>query len=197
MTSDPARAKAALRQAVANRLFRLPDGEKARQSAAAGERLRGWLAERLPAKTWILGYWPRVDEIDLQPVWRWWRAQGGGLALPRWMGGSALAFHAWPPGADENALVPARGGLKEPPAFWPAFALEQAAAIIVPGVAWDSRGKRLGRGSGCYDALLASIACPTASVAFEEQRVDAVPAEPHDRPISAVFSASGAWESAG
>lgn len=64
-------------------------------------------------------------------------------------------------------------------------------AVIVPLVAFDNAGNRLGYGGGNYDRLLPHLR-PDAlvvGVAFEEQRVDTVPCEPHDQPLPHVVSA--------
>ena len=52
--------------------------------------------------------------------------------------------------------------------------------VLVPGVAFDLHGRRLGRGKGYYDQLLAGVCGTTCGVAFDEQIVREVPLEPHD-----------------
>ena len=52
--------------------------------------------------------------------------------------------------------------------------------VIVPAVAYDKRGNRLGRGRGFYDRLLASTKATKVGVGYEFQMVDSIPAEPHD-----------------
>lgn len=64
-------------------------------------------------------------------------------------------------------------------------------AAVVPLVAFDAAGNRLGYGGGNYDRLLPALR-PDAlvvGVAFEEQRVEAVPCEPHDMPLPCVMRA--------
>lgn len=63
--------------------------------------------------------------------------------------------------------------------------------IVVPGVAYDRRGNRLGRGKGFYDRLLGSTRATKIGIAYEFQIVDEVPAEPHDVPMDMVISPSG------
>lgn len=64
-------------------------------------------------------------------------------------------------------------------------------AVIVPLVAFDSDGNRLGYGGGNYDRLLPALRqdALVVGVAFEEQRVDAVPCEPHDQPLPCIITA--------
>jgi 5-formyltetrahydrofolate cyclo-ligase len=52
--------------------------------------------------------------------------------------------------------------------------------ILVPGVAFDLHGGRLGRGKGYYDRLLKELRGTTCGVAFDQQVVEAIPVEPHD-----------------
>ena len=70
----------------------------------------------------------------------------------------------------------------------PAEALDMA---IVPLVAFDRAGARLGYGGGCYDRYLSTVApeCLIVGIAFDEQRVDRVPTDPHDLPLPNIVSA--------
>lgn len=63
--------------------------------------------------------------------------------------------------------------------------------IIVPLVAFDRTGARLGYGGGCYDRYLPTVApeCLIVGIAFDEQRVDHVPTDAHDLPLSHIVSA--------
>lgn len=61
--------------------------------------------------------------------------------------------------------------------------------IIVPAVALDASGHRLGRGKGFYDRLLATTGAYTIGVALDCQLVDCVPCEPHDMKLNAVITA--------
>lgn len=70
----------------------------------------------------------------------------------------------------------------------PAEALDMA---IVPLVAFDRAGARLGYGGGCYDRYLPTLspACQIIGIAFDEQRVDHVPTDAHDLPLPHIISA--------
>ena len=82
-----------------------------------------------------------------------------------------------------GGLVPARLGLQEPQQPWlPAEAVAEAAVVLVPALAVDRTGTRLGRGAGFYDRTL-PLAAPTArlvAVVRDDELVDELPAEPHD-----------------
>ena len=63
--------------------------------------------------------------------------------------------------------------------------------VVVPFVAFDRTGARLGYGGGCYDRYLPMLspACQIVGIAFDEQRVEHVPTEAHDLPLSNIISA--------
>ena len=60
--------------------------------------------------------------------------------------------------------------------------------VLVPGVAFDLNGRRLGRGKGYYDRLLAEFEGWTCGVAFDQQVVEAVPSEPHDMRLTCLVT---------
>ena len=66
---------------------------------------------------------------------------------------------------------------------------------LIPGLAFDRAGRRLGRGKGFYDRLLASLSpgCFTCGLCHDFQLIDRVPTEPHDRPLDAVARPSGVF----
>lgn len=70
----------------------------------------------------------------------------------------------------------------------PAEALDM---VVVPLVAFDRAGARLGHGGGCYDRYLPTLspACQIIGIAFDEQRVDRVPTDAHDLPLPHIISA--------
>ena len=77
-----------------------------------------------------------------------------------------------------------------------AMAIQEADAVVVPALAVDRFGIRLGRGGGYYDRALVH-ARPDAvlvTVVFDGERVDELPREVHDRPVAAVVTPSGGWE---
>ena len=86
-----------------------------------------------------------------------------------------------------GALIPGRWGLLEPPEPWlPASTLAEASLVIVPALAVDRRGARLGRGRGFYDRSLDGRNPKTHLIAMvrDVEFVDALPAEPHDVPMT-------------
>lgn len=90
--------------------------------------------------------------------------------------------------AHTGDLVPAGRGLLEPPG--PRLGVDAIATadiVLVPGLAVDRRGRRLGRGGGSYDRALSRVPQGTFTcvLLYDDEVVDQVPAEPHDRPVTA------------
>ena len=59
---------------------------------------------------------------------------------------------------------------------------------IIPGVAYNSNGARLGRGKGYYDRLLTHLSCPCIGICFELQLSEEIPVEPHDKPMDIIIT---------
>jgi 5-formyltetrahydrofolate cyclo-ligase len=97
----------------------------------------------------------------------------------------------------DGDLEPGRFGLHQPPGpRLGATAIAEADAVVVPALAVDRFGIRLGRGGGYYDRALVH-ARPDAvlvTVVFDDERVDELPREVHDRPVTAVVTPSGGWQ---
>jgi len=134
------------------------------------------------------------DEIDTRPLFERARAQGRRCLLPRLVAGSRRLEFAearrW------EDLAPGEYGALAPAASRPAVALAAAALVLVPGLAFDRSGRRLGRGAGHYDRALAECAAGAAvpvcwGVAYAAQVVDRVPTEAHDRGVDAVACEEG------
>jgi 5-formyltetrahydrofolate cyclo-ligase len=93
-----------------------------------------------------------------------------------------------------DSLGPGPHGLLEPtePRRGPA-AIGSADLIIVPALAADRRGNRLGRGAGCYDRALARVgpAVPTIALLYDHELLDEIPAGPHDQRVRAVAQPNG------
>lgn len=69
--------------------------------------------------------------------------------------------------------------------------LDVCGLLVVPALAVDTNGMRLGKGAGYYDRALAGRSTPTAAVVFDGELVDAVPHDSHDVPVDAVITPSG------
>lgn len=118
--------------------------------------------------------------------------------------GARVLLPVVPPGGaelgwavDTGRLAPGRFGLLEPvgPRL-AATALGTAEVVVVPAVAVARDGVRLGRGGGYYDRALAHARAGATVVAlvFDDEFVDDLPAEPHDRRVDAVVTPTGGWQ---
>ncbi len=100
----------------------------------------------------------------------------------------------WAVHTGDAGLVPARFGLLEPSG--PRLGVESIATpdvVLVPGLAVDDAGFRLGRGGGCYDRALARVPVGTFTcvLLYDDEVGRDVPVEPHDLPVRAAVSPSG------
>jgi 5-formyltetrahydrofolate cyclo-ligase len=89
-------------------------------------------------------------------------------------------------GRYDGPLTTGRYGLREPAVTGESLAA--AAVVIVPGVAYDPDGHRLGRGGGYYDRALATVTVPVVGLALDDEVVEAVPVEPHDRTVDVIVT---------
>ena len=87
-------------------------------------------------------------------------------------------------------LLSGQFGIREPNNSCPVVPLNRLDLILVPGVAFDLHGRRLGRGKGHYDATLAAFPGRTIALAFDARLVPEVPVGEHDRPVDAVCTES-------
>jgi 5-formyltetrahydrofolate cyclo-ligase len=161
--------------------------ERAAASAAICDAANALLAARLSPGQVVTLYAAKGSEVDTTRIDAFARASGLTVAYPRVDGRArVLAFHAVPP----EALAPSGFGLREPSADAPAVALGDIAAFVVPGLAFDRAGGRVGWGRGHYDATFAA-AGPAAlriGLAFERQVVDEVTREPHDAALHVLIT---------
>ena len=79
-------------------------------------------------------------------------------------------------------------GIREPNPDCREVLLNRLDLTLVPGVGFDFKGRRLGRGKGFYDRLLAQISGTTCGVGFDEQIVEAIPTEPHDVQLNCILT---------
>jgi 5-formyltetrahydrofolate cyclo-ligase len=139
----------------------------------------------------VSGYSPLKSEISPLPLLRRLADAGAGLALPVVVGrGQPLTMRAWSFGAPLNAGV---WGIREPPAD---AAQVVPDILIVPLLAFDRAGHRIGYGAGYYDMTITRLRAmkpvTAIGIAFAAQEVPAVPATPRDARLDLVLTERGA-----
>ena len=192
MTADLQQEKQALRQAARHRR------EAAARRAAGGapERLLETLraAIGLPPGAAVSGYWPIGTEVDPRPLLTALHDSGHPIGLPVVLGPARpLMFRTWRPGLE---LEKVSFGLWQPPAEHPVLVPQ---VLLVPLLAFDRRGYRLGYGGGFYDRTLAGLraAAPetlAVGLAYAGQEAESVPAEATDQPLDWIITESEAIE---
>ncbi len=182
----PAR-KARLRAEMTERRRRVTPGEAARAAAAVAERVRAMPV--FGAAPVVALYAALADELPSRPLFEAVRAAGKEAIFPCTAGDSLTFFAvaAW------EELVPGRYGVAEPRSR--ATPVAPSGLVIVPGVAFDRTGRRLGRGGGYYDRAfpVATMSCSLVAVGYAFQLVDEVPHGPGDRRMDAVVTDAGQW----
>ncbi|MEQ8354693.1 MAG: 5-formyltetrahydrofolate cyclo-ligase [Kiloniellaceae bacterium] len=193
MPADPAAAAVQDEKRVLRRAAKAARAVAAAGQSGAGLALcRHFLARvPLPAGAVVSGYWPLGDEIDPRPLMEALSGRGHALALPVIRAaGEPLDFRAWRPG---DALEAAGFGTRQPRAQ---AAELRPRILLVPLLAFDAAGYRLGYGGGFYDrslALLRRLGDTLAvGLAFSAQQVARVPREATDEPLDLVVTERGA-----
>lgn len=184
----------AAEKAPLRRLYR----DRRRAAAfACGDRLAESFLATIPLApgATVSGYWPFADEIDPRPLMVALCARGHPLCLPVAKAGEPLSFRAWTPGSELEAGV---FDTRVPPPQSPVLRPD---CLIVPLLACDREGTRLGYGGGYYDRTLAGLrrgpgAVLAVGVAYQDQRVDAVPRAPYDERLDWVVTETAAHRAA-
>ncbi|MCF2528260.1 5-formyltetrahydrofolate cyclo-ligase [Yinghuangia sp. KLBMP8922] len=186
MNSAPAEAKRALRARLLAIRKSLGSAERANTAGALAGALRA-LPELAAART-VAAYVPVGAEPGPPDLAEVLAGPGRRVLLPVLMADDDLDWAAY---TGPDSLVAAGRGLREPagPRLGPA-AVGGADLVVVPGLAVDRRGLRMGRGGGSYDRALARLApgAFTVVLLYDGELLDVVPAEPHDRPVRAALT---------
>ncbi|MEM6960538.1 MAG: 5-formyltetrahydrofolate cyclo-ligase [Myxococcota bacterium] len=125
------------------------------------------------------------SELDLKP---WMQQRTGNIefAIPRVVPETgALCFHEW----NESQVSSGAFGIEEPSPHTPQIDVSTLDVLLVPGLAFDEAGHRIGWGKGYYDRLLSKpLRAFTVGVSFDFQLVAEVPTLPSDMPVDAIVT---------
>jgi 5-formyltetrahydrofolate cyclo-ligase len=183
MTFTAKNSKADLRAHLRARLEKISEAVRAVESIGLCERLK----TQMPSAHTILFFAPLTDEPDVWPVLELSLALGVNCALPffdaekKTYGARRLQNLA----AD---IVAGKFGVREPAAGCAEISLNKFDLILVPGMAFDLSGNRLGRGQGFYDRLLAEASGIKCGVCHDFQLLEKIPAEPHDAKVDFILT---------
>lgn len=141
----------------------------------------------IPDNTLIGAYVALPGEADPHQLLKQLILRGCTIAFPCVHAkGEPLVFHRWQPG---HEFIKGAYGIPEPALDWP---VAYPRILLVPLLAFDRQGHRLGYGGGFYDRTIASLEpAQTIGVAYADQEVEALPHEPHDIPLDMVITEQG------
>lgn len=156
----------------------------AAEAERAAERLFEWMSARLPGT--VAAYLAMEDEVPVEPLfarlpgWRW--------VLPRVEEDGSLTLRDREAPRERH-----RWGMEQPVDRGPAIPVHEVDLILVPGLAFDRSGRRLGRGKGYYDRLLAGRRrdCLAVGVTVGSRLVELVPTEDHDLRVDLLVTDEG------
>ena len=187
-STTTAERKAALRRQIRAYLRELSPGERAESDAALFARLLA-LPQLVRSETVLiyLGMGAEPDTARLLPPLL---AMGKRVALPRCLPGNQMEARAV---QTDSALVRHPYGMLEPGEDCPAVPREEIGLILVPGLAFDRSGGRLGQGGGFYDRYLAGCGGFTAALCRRALLYDALPREEHDLGVDLVITEDGGY----
>jgi 5-formyltetrahydrofolate cyclo-ligase len=179
-----AAAKAALRASVNDSRRNQPADERADAARLIRDHVLSWPQAEMAgtvAAYYSMGTEPETHRL----VFGMWK-RGTYVILPRQRADGDLEWASY---EGPDSLVPGPRGVLEPSEPSRGVeAISRAALVLVPALAVDRRGQRLGRGGGSYDRALARVGerVPVVALLFDGELIDQVPASGHDRPVSAV-----------
>ncbi len=180
------RSKPATRRTLLAQRDALTERERTEKSVVICERAEVVIAARCEAG--VVGlYAHKGSEVETTELDRRLRAAGYRVAYPRVIDEArVLRFHE----VAIDELVGSRWGLREPTPDAPPVVIEEIAAFVVPGLAFDRLGARIGWGKGHYDATLALARADALRIglAFDCQLVDRVPRERHDELLGVIIT---------
>jgi 5-formyltetrahydrofolate cyclo-ligase len=185
-TADALReAKRALRERVLAARDSLPPEFRAAASVAFGAALAG--RDDFATASTVLLTLPFGSEWDSMPLLLTALQRGKVVVLPR-VNATARTLELCRLSEPTRDVQPGYRGIPEPQSHCALIAAGAIDWVLVPGVAFDPAGHRLGYGGGYYDRLLPQLRRDAARIAagYEVQLVERVPAGPHDVPVQAL-----------
>lgn len=143
-----------------------------------------WMSGQLPGT--VSAYLAMAGEVNVTPLFE--RLPGWRWVLPRVEPDGALTLRDWNVPRETHSW-----GMEQPVDAGRVVPVHEVDMILVPGLAFDRSGARLGRGGGYYDRLLAECRrdCRTVGVTWDDRLLESIPVEEHDRPVDFLATQPG------
>lgn len=196
--------KRELRSRMAAVRAAVPEASRILQAEAASllaeeQVLRPLRASKSGGRLNVFSYVSFRDEPPTLPLIRNCWSKGDRVLVPRITGPTSLELYE---STDEGDWKPGTWGIPEPAehlAWWASKQYKDIDLVIVPGLAYDLRGGRIGFGGGYYDRFLAQLGKPGAgtsrpligALVLQEQLISDIPMEEHDFRLDVLFTSSG------
>jgi len=185
MTAPLANAKSILREQIRARLEKISPAVRAVESIDLCERLRA----QMPSAHTILFFAPVPDELDIWPMLELSLALGTTCALP-FFDAKNENYGAKQIKQLATDIVTGKFGVREPADWCADIPLDRFDLVLVPGMAFDWSGNRLGRGRGFYDRLLEKVSGIKCGVGYDFQLLEKIPVEAHDAKVNFILTPS-------
>lgn len=177
---DKAEEKKIMRREIRARKALLSAEERAAAAAVVTARVEA-LPEYSAART-ILAYCAMPDEMPTAGLIE--RASVCKTVVLPVVNGDRLELRRYEP----EHLRPGYRGILEPSEEAAIVSPDDIDLAVIPGMAFDAAGHRLGRGGGFYDRLIPQLHCPLVGICFSCQLVPSIPLEPFDRSLDIIVS---------
>jgi len=176
-------SKTELRFQIRAALEKISPAVRAVESIELCERLKA----QMPSAHTILFFAPLPDELDVWPVLELSLALGTTCALP-FFDAEKKSYGAKEIQKLATDIVLGKFGVREPASNCVEIALDKFDLVLVPGMAFDLHGNRLGRGQGFYDRLLQVVSGVKCGISYDIQLLEIIPTEPHDARVDFVLT---------
>lgn len=185
MNPSAADTKSSLRQTIREALGKISLAVRTVESMDLCARLE----PQLRSAHTILFYAPMPDELDVWPLLEKLLKTNVICALPAF-DAATQSYSARRVTNLETDIFTGKFGVSEPSPECEAVPLNRFDLVLVPGMAFDETGNRLGRGKGFYDRILSAASGVKCGVAYDFQLQETIPTEEHDAKVNFIFTPS-------
>ena len=196
--SAPAESKAAVRQRIRQQRRELPDAERLRRGTLITDHALAVISAAVPSAARIACTWSMPTEPPTDDLIERLQHRGVEVLTPRIEPGWTMTWVRTPPQAANTpgALTAGTLGIRTPVGDDTA-PLSTCAVIVLPALAIDRRGLRLGQGGGYFDRALGDLASHAEggplrmAMLYADELIDELPSQDHDQPVDCAVSDAG------